>query len=89
MTRRHTYRHMDKEPLEIRINILDLVKLVSEENYGVHRFLSNLVDVRREGHAQRIANYRRQGNHDTADRLDREKDKLAEGINQLLEEGLF
>lgn len=86
----HTYKHLDKDSkLEVRVELQDVVKKIVSMNYGVQRFLSHLVDERRKIHNERIAAYQERGEVDIALRLTKDGDPMAEGINKLLETGLF
>lgn len=43
------YRHLnDADPLNVKIDIEDLVAMVEKMNYGTHRFLSALIRSRRK-----------------------------------------
>lgn len=66
----------------------ELVERVADMNYGVHQFLSHLVDVRRSRLHQQIEVLRGRGDNDVADLATREGDPLADGIARLLKQGL-
>jgi hypothetical protein len=71
------------------IPLRNVAEKIEEMNYGVHRFLSHLIDVRRERLAATIKMYRDKGDEDIAAYVEREGDQLATGIEQLLKEGLY
>lgn len=86
----HTYKHLDEDSkFTVSLNLKNVVIQVSSMNYGVQRFLSHLVDVRRKEHQERINSYISGGNLETARYITLEGDKLADGIEKLLNEGLF
>ena len=58
-------------------SIAEIVKAVDSANYGTHRFLSELIRVRKE----RLNEFRK--------KYPDEKDELMEGIEKLLNEGCF
>lgn len=90
MIEQHTYRHLDEDSkFQIQLDLRDVAERIDKLNYGTQRFLSHLVDVRRERHAARIAKYEREGHRDIAENLRREGDELAEEILNLLNRGLF
>jgi hypothetical protein len=68
------YDHLG--PLELSLPVEELVKLVEQGNYGMHRFLSTLVRLRKE----RVA----AGEEHCADWI-----YLMKGIEKLLEQGCF
>lgn len=46
----HFYKHLDNDSqgrFQIDLSMEELVKHVDKLNYGVHRFISELIDVRR------------------------------------------
>jgi len=90
MIGRHTYKHLDSDSkVEISLDLKEVVDKVMSMNYGVQRFLSHLVDARQKEHAERIASYMKKGQYDTAKRVSEKGDELADGIEKLLNEGLF
>jgi hypothetical protein len=48
-----TYRHLDEtEPLRMTFTIEDLAERIEATNYGVHRFLSAVIRIRRKKYAE-------------------------------------
>lgn len=89
MIRPHQYRHLDKDSkVRIEIDLLEVAKKIDAMNYGVQRFLSHLLDVRRERHAERIKAAEAR-DPEVAAYIRRTGDELAEGIEKLLQAGLF
>lgn len=89
MNKPHTYRHLDKDSeLTLTLDMRSLAERVVNMNYGTHRLLSHIIDVRRERLAADIKEYESRGDHDVADLARREGDKLADGIEALLRLGL-
>lgn len=44
----HSYKHLDKDDkFTIEMDMKQVVKNVNSINYGVHRFISELIDIRR------------------------------------------
>lgn len=89
----HYYRSMDeKEDYSLRLPI-DFRKLAETldagNNFGVHRLLSHLLDVRAEKLAEKIARYRERGDDDIAEAALKGGDPLADGIRKLLEDGCY
>lgn len=66
-----------------------LAEQVEDLNYGTQRFLSHLIDVRRERLQTRIEGYRSRGDHDIAEHALRRGDPLADVIEALLNKDLF
>lgn len=60
------YDHLNTDPVEVPISMPELVRLVLSQNYGAHRFLSELVRQREAKQAELIAECRRRGDHDIA-----------------------
>ena len=97
MARRHFYTHLDDDHEEgrrgdrftVRLTTRQVAEMVNEMNYGWHRVLSHLVDVRRERKAARMTRYRAEGKHDIAESAEREPDRLADAIEKLLNEGEY
>jgi hypothetical protein len=96
MRHRHMYRHLDDDGehrtgdrLTVRMTTREVAEQIEAMNYGLHRFLSHIVDVRRERLAAKIAKYREQGSGDVAAYVEREGDQLADAIEALLEKGLY
>jgi hypothetical protein len=86
----HAYRHIDDDSkLKVELSTRELAERISRMNYGVHRFLSHLVDVRREELARRIDMYRKEGRRVVADMAEADGDRMADGIEKLLLEGLY
>jgi hypothetical protein len=68
------YDHLNEDSrLELSVDMDELAKKIEKMNYGTHRFLSALVRARRKS--------------DKCHSLDR--DELADGIEALLNKGLF
>lgn len=90
MSRRpHTYAHLDRDSsLTVQVPMRKLAEDVEHLNYGTHRFLSHLIDVRRALVASRVEELRRRGDHDVAEYALRQGDPLADGIEALLVQGL-
>ena len=89
MSKPHFYRGLDKDDrLRVELTIRELAERLVDMNYGVHRLLSHLVDVRRERLADRLATYRTRGDVDIARSVEHEGDALANGIEELLNRGL-
>jgi hypothetical protein len=89
MSAPHFYRGLDKDDrLRVELTTRELAERLVDMNYGVHRLLSHLVDVRRERLADKIAVYRARGDHDIAKNVEHEGDPLADGILALLARGL-
>lgn len=90
MPRPHFYKNLDRDSkLTIDIDMRSLAERVETMNYGTHRFLSHLIDVRRERLAERIKEYAERGHHDVADNVRAEGDQLANGIERMLRDGLY
>lgn len=88
--KQHDYKHLDKDSkLTLEIDLRQVAEHVESLNYGVHRFLSHLVDVRRECLDARALDIEKRGHLDIANGMRRESDQLAEGIAALLARGLF
>lgn len=46
-----TYKHLDEDKncnVNIELNMEQLAKMVYEANYGIHRFLSEIIDLQRQ-----------------------------------------
>lgn len=46
----HYYKHLDKPGMcnvKIELNMEQLARLVCEQNYGLHRFISEVIDIKR------------------------------------------
>ena len=86
MARIDTYKHLG--PLQFELPMEDLAKAMCNQNYGAHRFLSALVHELRAKSKQYCENRlkREPGRHipDSESRS-----PLADGIERLLNEGLF
>src|SRR5690242_5304976 len=92
----HYYSDLDKKDdgyhdsaFRVSIPLREVAEKVDAMNYGIHRFLSHLVDVRREELAKRIKEYRDRGDEDVARFAEREGDRLADEIERLLHEGYY
>jgi hypothetical protein len=90
VTRPHTYDHLDGDSkIAVELSTRELAERLVGMNYGVHRFLSHLVDVRREDLARRVAEYRADPvMRRVADDAEADGDRLADGIEELLLRGL-
>ena len=85
----HFYANLDKiDKFAIELDMHKLAEQIQDMNYGVHRFLSHLIDVRRKRHQHRIDGRRRRGDVDIAEFLEREGDQLADGLEALLNRDL-
>lgn len=90
MTRPHFYVNLDKDSkLVSEMGMRELAEKIEAMNYGVHRLLSHLIDVRREALAVRIKTYRDRGHEDVAQYAERAGDQLANEFERLLKEGLY
>lgn len=90
MTRPHRYDGLDKNSMvTTAIPMRKLVEQVEDLNYGTHRFLSHLIDVRRERNARRIQTYVDRGDLDVAEAARKTGDPLADAIERLLLQGLY
>lgn len=87
----HYYRGLDEsaDGLKVDVPLDELAQKLADMNYGVHRFLSHLIDVRKKQQAARIQRYIDRGDDDVAEYARRDGDKLIEGIEKLLNEGLY
>ncbi|PHA03017.1 hypothetical protein COE51_01350 [Bacillus pseudomycoides] len=48
---KHYYKHLDKEKhcnVNIELNMEQLAQMVCNANYGLHRFISEVIDIKRE-----------------------------------------
>jgi hypothetical protein len=85
----HDYDHLDKDTkFSIEVPMRDLVDQVVRLNYGVHRFLSHLVDARRAHRQRRIEERTKLFGAAHALRDEEDGDLLADGIERLLLAGL-
>lgn len=90
MPRPHFYKNLDSDSrLTLDIDMRSLAELIESMNYGTHRFLSHLIDVRREHLAERIKQYEARGDHDIANNVRAEGDRMADGIERMLRDGLY
>lgn len=91
MSVRHCYRGLDRTGgLELpSIGMRELAERIEATNYGVHRLLSHLVDVRREALERYIAEYEHRGDYGIARSVRDCGDPLMEGIERLLDAGHF
>lgn len=51
MPGKHFYKHLDEEEhcnININLNMKQLAEMVCEANYGLHRFLSEVIDIKRK-----------------------------------------
>lgn len=47
----HFYKHLDKTGgcnVRIELNMEQLAQMVCKENYGLHRFISEVIDIKRK-----------------------------------------
>lgn len=90
MTRPHFYRHLDDDSkLSLEMDLSALAEKLCSMNYGVHRLLSHLVDARRRRLEEACRRIEIEGGGQSlAKRLRAEGDALANGIEELLLEGL-
>jgi len=83
----HYYAGLDKDSkMAVELPLREVAERVVEMNYGTHRFLSHLVDVRRERLAARVAHYRELGDENVAQSVERRGDPLADAIEKQLHE---
>lgn len=90
MSRLGIYDHLNDEPLSVPITMERLVTLVMSQNYGVHRFLAELVRQREKERVARIEAYRLRGDDDIAAYCERREDeqaRLTQAIRDALENG--
>lgn len=73
--------------LSIEVPMRELAVRLEDFNL-THRFLSHLVDIRREKLHARIEEYKARGDHDVAETARLRGDPLAETIEELLQRGL-
>jgi hypothetical protein len=81
--------HYSNSKLTVEVSLRDAAERIEGMNYGIHRFLSHLLDVRAELLAKKIARYRERGDNDIAEYATQAGDPLADGIRKLLEEGCY
>jgi hypothetical protein len=87
--KQHFYRHLDHDSkLTMELDLRKVAEQIASMNYGVHRLLSHLVDVRRESFDTLVIQQETHGRHQLADDMRCEGDRLAEGLAALLESGL-
>lgn len=51
MPQPHYYKHLDEDKhcnVNIELNMKQLAQEVCEKNYGLHRFLSEVIDIKRK-----------------------------------------
>ncbi len=86
----HYYNGLDKDyTIKTELTMREIAERVEASNYGTQRFLSHLVDVRRERLKSRIAEYVRDGKQDVATYVAAEGDPLADAIERILQEGYY
>jgi hypothetical protein len=89
MPRPHFYANLDKDvSVSVEIPMRELAERVERLNYGVHRLLSHLIDVRRETLQRSIQAYEASGDSDVADYVRRQGDEFADGLEALLNKGV-
>jgi len=52
----HYYKHLDKEKhcnVNIELNMEQLAQMVCKANYGLHRFISEVIDIKRSSKYER------------------------------------
>lgn len=89
----HFYRGLDDSAyndgaMRLSLSLREVAVKIEHMNYGVHRFLSHLIDVRREELKMRIEGYKMLGDDDVAASVERRGDPLVDGIERLLNDGL-
>jgi hypothetical protein len=86
----HFYKALDKDGrLELSAPLREIAEQIVEMNYGVHRLLSHLIDVRRERLARTVMTYRESDETlDIAESVERRGDPLADGLEALLKADL-
>lgn len=86
----HYYEGLDRDhTIKVALTMREVAERVEDSNYGTQRFLSHLVDVRREHLKKRIEEYRQKGSEDVAAYVERDGDPLADAIERLLQEGYY
>ncbi|MGG3798967.1 hypothetical protein [Metabacillus fastidiosus] len=48
---KHSYKHLDKDKncnVNIELNMEQLAQMVYNANYGLHRFISEIIDIQRK-----------------------------------------
>lgn len=51
MVKPHFYKHLDKDKTQnvnIELNMEQLAQMVCKANYGLHRFISEVIDIKRQ-----------------------------------------
>lgn len=91
MTTQHSYKGLDggDADVEVRISMRKLAEMVVELNHGAHRFLSHLIDVRRERLALKIKQYRDCGDKNIAASVERRGDPIVDALERVLSEGAY
>lgn len=80
-----SYDHLDKRsPIQITLSMEKLAELVENSNYGVHRFLSALIRLRKKKLEIRTKNYQEKEYG-----FEPYPDRLMNEIERLLNEGEF
>lgn len=89
----HDYKHLDEgpyaSPFEISMTTREVAERIAALNYGVHRFLSHLIDVRRERRSARVQEHLDDGEYDLATALDAKRDELADELEKILARGVY
>lgn len=88
----HYYKGLDNSgdyDVNIHLSMREVAEYVAEANFGIHRLLSHLIDVRREMLAERIAGYRECGDDDVAEYAEKAGDKWADAFEALLNTGIY
>jgi DNA-directed RNA polymerase subunit L len=80
-----SYKHLDKEtPFTVELSMEQIARQVVQLNYGTHRLLSALVHELRAENARHAAEYEQRHPGSTYG-----PSELAEGLEKLLNQGLF
>lgn len=83
----HYYKQLDEtSKVEIEIDMRKLAELVDGLNYGTHRFLSHLLDVRRDALRARVAGHRARGHEDVAESAERAGDVIVKALEDLFKD---
>jgi hypothetical protein len=86
MPRIDTYKHLG--PLQFELPMENLARAMCDQNYGVHRFLSTLVHELR-AKKKSLSEESQKYNLSWEPETDEYRSPLADGIERLLNEGLF
>jgi hypothetical protein len=86
MARIDTYKHLG--PLQFELPMENLARAMCDQNYGVHRFLSTLVHELR-AKEKKLVEDRQKRDPKRYIPDSEQRSPLADGIERLLNEGLF